>query len=635
MRARSASCLLLGLAACGLTGDDDPRTGEGAARVHVLPGDVPTDGECTHIVATRLADFTSTEYRGALPGAVFFVGTGDHRVTAVAYAEPCDQPPAAMPWTADEQIASFQAGDNLLRLVFRAGASVDVDPEFEGHAQPIVDEPTRVRVGRNGEDAAGPDLALDGWEVKQLTVPPPGGGPAGETVRFSVAGHLPYTPRGLARLPDGTIVAQIGDPHAAMAAFDADGAPLGAWPVVHPPGIPPWSWTDGLAAAGADRLVRTGWSDLPLGCDGEGAGCVHAGLDVLERRSGPGGDHLEVVARIHLPDLPGLPLHAEYPVGVAAVGDHFAVAILPDGAPARLVVVDAGGNLVAGPTAVEGSPEGVLVLGDGRLATLTYDGRFATYDAADLAPRPGEELIFEVGAGYSYPIRLAWSEPDGAFLAVDQFDRRLVWAGTDFTAVSDAAPDLTGYGVPIGLAVRPEAGQLAVIDRFPPIDGASGLRIPRVDLHDLASGNVAGSVLLGGVPLPAQPFGLAYVPVRQQLVSHHRRPGAPADPVNARAFVHDLAGALAYTIDLRPYGFVRIASVAHLPATDELLFVAVDLAGTPRLVITDAAGTPRRSYRLDALAGFTHLAPITSGPLAGQLGAVFAEPSAFVRLALP
>ena len=60
----------------------------------------------------------------------------------------------------------------------------------------------------------------------------------------------------------------------------------------------------------------------------------------------------------------------------------------------------------------------------------------------------------------------------------------------------------------------------------------------------------------------------------------------------------------------------------------------MDLAGRVRLVVTSPTGQPRRSYPADPIAGVTEVAPITSGPLAGDLGVVFAEPSEYVRVVL-
>jgi hypothetical protein len=51
----------------------------------------------------------------------------------------------------------------------------------------------------------------------------------------------------------------------------------------------------------------------------------------------------------------------------------------------------------------------------------------------------------------------------------------------------------------------------------------------------------------------------------------------------------------------------------------------------PQKRVTDRAGTPRRSFRTDALFNLADVAPISSGPFAGDIGAVMGQPSFFAR----
>src|SRR3954452_14229410 len=142
-----------------------------------------------------------------------------------------------------------------------------------------------------------------------------------------------------------------------------------------------------------------------------------------------------------------------------------------------------------------------------------------------------------------------------------------------------------------------------------------------------------GSVTLQtGVGVAVQPRGLAYVPSTHQLVAHYRRTSGADATLDASVFVHNADGTLATRFDLAKYGFTKVQSVSYVAASDELVFLAVDGGGTTRVVTTDRAGNPLRSYRTDALADLQDVAPIGSGPFAGQLGAVLGQPSYFARV---
>ncbi len=612
------------LAGCGMESDE----GRGKVVAHVgSTGTIPVDGRCTHITSTRLSDFAVSEYRGPLAGASFSVDPGEAHVTATAYAEPCSQEPDEAPWVAEEQITTFAGGANVLVLSFHASGTVTIDPIFDADRTIAVRPGTAARLGRNGEDAAGPGFSLNGWDVTELALPPAA---PSETFRFSLRGKggLPYAPRGLARLPDGRFVAQLFETFEPLRTFSQDGDFLESWPVVYPAGTIRWDGTDGLEAVDATHLVRTVWLNVPIDCDEDGAGCIQAGIEVLELQADTNGNPVLVATeQIPLPE----PYNQVYPVGVAKVGASYAVAMLPDATELILLAPD--GTIAAGPTVDPGSMEGLFATVDGRLGALDYRGALRMYNAGDLSPRPGETAALDDGVGFGYPRALAWNGTTGTYLALSGF-KRLVSATPDFGAITDLAIDLSGYLNPSGMDHRPEANQVAIADRLPPIDPVTGTRIPRVDFHDLATSALASSTLLTGLPANLRLFSLAYVPGRQQIVSHYRRPGSPPDPIDTIVYTHQLDGSIASTFDLRPLGIRRIATVNYLPATDELLCTVVDLTGQVRLVVTSPTGQPRRSYRADSIAGVIDVAPITSGPHMGDLGVVFAEPSEYVRAVL-
>jgi hypothetical protein len=616
MRITSATpaFLALALGACVEAAPDDVETDDAEVAVHVAASAIPTDGECTHIVATRLSDFRVTEYRGPLPGASFAARIGEHDVRAVAYAEPCDVAPASPPWIADPQVADFRPGHNELRLQIRGAGDVEVVPEFDDDDALIVDDTTRIRTGRNGEDAAGADLSLDGWEVKRIALPAVGGGGAPSAITlFSFEGvggdrGLRYSPRGLAQLSDGRLVGQISEAQEPMVVYDAGGQFVAEWPIVYAEGLAPWTWTDGLEAASDGTLIRTAY-DAATGA---------TAIELLEIR----GDHVAVVQRHPLAD-------DGYPVGVARVPVGYAITTLPTGGGSLLTIMAEDGAILVGPTPIPGSVEGLLVAADGRLGALDYTGELRMYDADSGAARPGEQLSYTIGADVSNVWSLAWDAGAGGHVALSGF--RIVEASADFTTAADLPIDLSGYVQPTGVDVVPGADpQLVVADRVPPLVG--GVRNPTIDLYDRDDLTPTGTVTLAGVSLPARTRHIAILGDRGQVASHYRRPGNPADPIDGVVYLHDLAtGALVHSFDVAGFGFVRVLGVNYLPDTGELLIAVTDVAGTPRLVVTDATGQPRRSYRTDAIGGFTDLAPRPGG----ELGVVIGQPSWFVQAALP
>jgi hypothetical protein len=638
---RSLNVLLassaLAFAACG--GGGSP-LGSQTADVVVTTSVIPPDGQCVHIVATRTGDFQTVEYQGALAFAKLKAYPGENRVTATAYPTPCASEPTNAPWMTDAQLTTFVTGNNTLSLVFHRNVDVGVDAQFDVDPVPLVVRAgSFVRTGRNGEDTTGPNFALDGWEVKQIPLPPATGP---ETLVFTTEGKgLPYTPRGMARTPDGTFVFQMSEPTAPLYALSATGAPVGTWPVTYPAGKIQWSNTDGLDAIDANHLVRTGWLNVGINCDATGNNCQYSGIEVLEKKTATDGSiSFEVTQQILFSALGTEPLNEEYPVGVTAVpGGRFAVTFLPD-VGSLLVLVNANGTIAAGPTAISGDVEGLFDDGAGRIVALDFSGHLTTYNDTDLKVRAGETASFVLGVDLNVPRAITWRGAGGGRY-VTLASNRLVYATPGFDSITDVGLDATAYQNATGLDYRADTDEILLMDNLPPIDPVTGKRIPVVRFYNATTHALAHSVTLQtGATGQLRNGRIAWIPSTQQIVAHFHRPGAlGADPtIDGVAFVLNASdGSLASSIDLRRYGFTRIASVRYIAATDELVFVASgdDAARTKRLVVTDRAGKPRRAYRVDALPYLSDLAPVTDGAFAGDFGAISAEPSAFARIALP
>jgi hypothetical protein len=622
----------LALAGCGgsHTAGTAPSSLE-LADVVVTATAIPSDGQCTHIVVTRLADFQKTEYRGLLAGATIKAPVGEDRVTATAYPTPCSTEPANAPWTADPQTVTFAAASpNTVKLAFHQSADVAVDPSFDDTKPLVVRGGSQVRISRNGEDTAGPNFALDGWEVKQVTLPP---APVSETVVFSLEGKgLPYTPLGMARMPDGSFVFQLSDPSAPLYVFSAAGANLDRWGVTYPATTHAWNFTDGLEAIDATHLVRTGYANRPFDCDANGDHCKQSGLDILEKRTAADGStSLVVTQQIFLPETASEALNTEYPVGVTPVGARFAVSVLGD-VGTTLVLLNADGSVAAGPIVYpdQNDLEGIFVDATGRLVGITYNGALSTYNASDLTARAGETGSLGEGVGFAAPWRLTWrSAGTGSYIAYNN-NQTLVYATPDFGSITNIGLDLGNMFSLAGVEYKADTDELAVMDRFDP-------GTPTVVTYNLTTKARTASVTLQpGLSYVVRPYGLAYVPSTRQWVTHYRRTSGSDATLDAVVFVHNADGTLANKADLGQFGFIRIQSVRYNAAADELVLLAVDAGNTTRVVTLDRAGLyPKRSYRTDAVPGIVDLAPITSGAFVGDFGAIQSQPSYFERIALP
>lgn len=627
----------------GEVGDDEDDVGEAEVTVEVPLEGIPVNGQCARITATRLSDFRVTSFQGALEGASFRAPKGEHRITAVAYGAPCDPEPAEPPWIADEQVVILVEGPNTLTLNFRPNVQVGVDPIFWDDVDPplVVVPGSAQRIGRNFEDTAGPSYALDGWDVLQVALPPNGGGGTpSATFMFSTeaSGALPYTPRGMARMVDGRFVFQLSESNAALRVFAAGGAYIESWPVVLDPGMMQFDSTDGLDRVDATHLVRTAFLNTPLNCpEFEGPDCIQSALEVLEiRPDGGGGSVAAVTQQILLP----FPHNVEYPLGVVAapVAGRYILSTLPGGTGSRLMTLDSAGTLVAGPLDVGTSDEGLFLNGPGtRLGTMSYDGWLNLHNPTTLALRSGEFYDYTLGfaGGLFNPISLAARSGGGSFVVIHGFnflDQRT----PDFSDGFPIPYDSSQYIALGGVDVDDSTNRLMVIDRLPPIDPGTGQRLAAFDTLDADTGARLGTTLLQGVPVDVRQRSIAFRPGANQVVTHFGRPGGVLDAsLDATLFVHNLDGSLASIIGLAAWGVHRILAVNVLPASDEIMLLGTDADGVVRLMVTDAAGTPVRSYRTDTIFGITDLAPITSGPFAGQVGVITGQPSSFLRIEAP
>lgn len=618
----------IALGACA-TAQHDERGGEVDSEVTVrVAAATPADAACAHITLTRLSDFAITEFRGNLDGAAFRARAGDNHVVATAYPEPCSVEPAPPPWRAAEQIAELVPGDNTLHLQFNSDTEVVVDPTFDGPGDPVAIVPgSLVRLGRNGEDAAGPNFSLDGFEVKAIGVPPAA---PSETVLFSVEGKgPPYSPRGMATLPDGSFVFQVAELDAPLHVFDAAGNHLATWTQAPlPAGLVAWSNTDGLDAIDATHLVRTGFLDVGFNCDVNGESCSFSGLDILTIQPAGGGFRAVVTQQIPLP----MPAAAEYAVGVTAVAGGYVVATLPDGGT-RLTLVGFDGTPIAQSAIIPGDIEGLFADATGRLVGVDYEGHVTTYNA-DLTPRAGETAAYLEGVNVSNVVSLAWRDRGaGSFLGLT-LDPHLVAIGPDGSSAAPVPVDLSTVSGPSGIDYRSDTDEIVIIERLSPPDPVTHTRIPRVQRFDAATGAPHGTIHLEpGASLPLRGRTIAFAPWSQQLASHYRH-NTPDAGLDAIVFVHNLDGTLATSFNLRPFGFTRIDSVNALPDTQELAIAVRDISGHARLVITELDGTPHRSLRLDGLT-IADLAAVTSGANAGSIAATQAQPSLLMRLSLP
>ena len=628
------AALLLALGACASAGGPDD-LGEATVEIRLAATAIPLDGQCVSVTATSLSNFQVTHFRGLLAGATLKTPQGDHRVTAVAYPQPCNPEPVSPPWAADDQITTFNAGNNVLVLNFKKKVDVGIDANFE-EDQLLSEVPgSRRRISHNFEDitdsgVAGKIRAIDGWEVKLVDEPQAGGGGApGEVVAFStqVVGATPYSPRGMAQVADGigSHYFQVSEVLEPIARFDSTGNFVGSLPVIYPAGTVQWNFTDGLDGMDLTHLVRTGWLNVPTDCNGEEC---QAGLDILELKTDGGFERFEVVDQIFFTAAQA-PLNVEYPLVVRAFGGNFALVSLPGGPDSTLTLLDGNGAILAGPTTIAGSNEGLALANDGRLMAMTYNGVLTAYDPATLAPRAGETLSYVIQPNIGNVASLAWDAAGQQFVALELDRLTTFLVNADFTAATPTGVDLSGYITVSAIEVR--NGQLAVIDRIPP----GG--VPRVDHYNFdGSPGADGNLSLTGGPAPSRPRTIAAIGSTNQIALHYRRPnigGVVATDLDTLVWVHNGDGSLAYSFDVAPLGFNFIFSIDYLAGSNELLLKVQDLNGGIRLLVTDLGGGPRRSYNVDLLPdGFGDPAPISTGAYAGQIGNVINQPTHYFRI---
>jgi hypothetical protein len=161
-------------------------------------------------------------------------------------------------------------------------------------------------------------------------------------------------------------------------------------------------------------------------------------------------------------------------------------------------------------------------------------------------------------------------------------------------------------------------------------------RIPVVNSYSATTNALVGSLALHASPAPPLRAGsLAFIPATQQWITnfHHNTSDASVDTA---VFVFNASdGSQAARLDIGTYGFTWIHTVTYDPATDHIIVLANDISGAMRLVAIDRSGNPLRSYTIDAVPNLTALAAITSGPNAGDFGAMQSQPGIFSRVALP
>jgi hypothetical protein len=258
------------------------------------------------------------------------------------------------------------------------------------------------------------------------------------------------------------------------------------------------------------------------------------------------------------------------------------------------------------------------------------------FDATTLTALPGQSEDLPNGIGLSLPGHLAWNPSANQYVVLGDVTSRLATAPADFSSTTPLPIDISGYALVTALDVRASANELMIMDRLPPVDAASGTRVPRADFYDLATHNQVEHLLLNGVATgQVRPDSAAFDGPRQQVISHYRRPGnVPDAALDGVVYTHNMDGSIANVFDVRPLGFPKVNAVRYLQMTDEILLVATDITGRQRLIVLSPTGEPHRSYRTDAIAGFFGLAQLTSGPFAGDLGVTFSQPSQYLRVSL-
>jgi hypothetical protein len=340
-----------------------------------------------------------------------------------------------------------------------------------------------------------------------------------------------------------------------------------------------------------------------------------------------------VVAEINRPDWPAA-LLAEGGTGdVTYLGPNRLLASAYH--ENSLWIIDFSGNVVAGPlpTGADGTGEGVVRIGDGRVVAADFPQNLLLFDN-DLNRQPQDDRHDVIGANLNVPNGIAWDSDANRFLMTHDTNATLDGgiAGLS-TTLTSATPlvNLSSSPFTRQTVYLPQEDLIGVLQ----FGGPNG----RAILLFNTNGTLNSQISLGPTSLGqnfGQPLALAYLPQTDEfVVAFGGAPGPGQALERLKLRVISRTGTLARTIDLTGTGTAGVNGLEYFQDPQGGGGRLLMLSAFGRMIVTDLDGNSRtpdgvpfgefNSRVKFGLITRNDIAAITSGPFAGYFAIIDAN----------
>jgi hypothetical protein len=496
-------------------------------------------------------------------------------------------------------------------------------PATKASAQTVV---SRARIGGYAEDityvTSGPLkdqlVMINGYEFYGVNLAKKG--TLTKICRFDHP-EIDQFPNGLAYVESENLLVMNNDAHPnKLYFFDQSCTPKGTRTIQYlnsnyrPGHIEGLAYIPASSPVFADHLIMVVWDDFAAG---------QARLEVM-RRDGV------VVSEIVRPDWPA----AFFEGGVGDVTFLAPNRLLVSAYhPDSLWIMDFSGNIISGPLATgdDGTGEGVVQLGDGRLVATSYPQNLLLFDK-NLARQPENDRHDVIGLNLNVSRGIAWDSDANRLLVMH--DTVFATPTPGIAAVSSTLDSATSL---INLSALPLTRQTAYLpqeDLVAVLRFGAGPANRAILLFNL-NGTFHSQISLSPTSL-GQNFGeavsLTYLPVTNEfVVGFNGVPGPDQVFERRRTRVISRTGALVRAIDFSSTGTAGIGGIEYFEDSVGAGRFLV-LGGIGRVFITDLDGNSRNAdgflfgeFNLRVKLGLitrNDIAAITSGPLAGAFAIV-------------
>ena len=362
-----------------------------------------------------------------------------------------------------------------------------------------------------------------------------------------------------------------------------------------------------------DHLIMVVWDAL---------GAANGRLEIMTRNG-------VVVSEIHRPDWP-IQLLSDGGLGdVMYLGPNRL--LLSAYHPDSLWIIDFSGNVISGPlaTGANGTGEGLVRLGDGRVVATNYPQSLLVFDK-NLNRQAQDDRQDVIGVNLNVPNGIAWDSDANRLLVTHDTTLNLS-AGVSglSTALTSATPivSLNSFVFTRQTVYLPQEDLIGVLrfqlanDRAILLFNTNGTLNSQISLSPASLGQNFGP-----------PSGLAYLPTTDVFVVAFA--GASPNQVSERLRLRVISrsGTLVRTIDLSGSGIAGVSGVEYFEDPQGGGGRLLLIASLGRMIVTDLDGNSRRADGVlrgefnsrvkFGLITRNDVAAITSGPLAGAFAMV-------------